>query len=150
MFSGFVGSVLDNPYHATFVIVMLAVFATISLNSNSNFFRRFKSSIGVSLLSATAAFLFTFISEIAVETGGWLDREFVVVFLCLAVVGASSIATVVFAPSRMTVIAGITVSLIIAVLIVEAGLWLNGYMRGRLSDEIVSLIVSSNGVYGSL
>lgn len=140
--------ILENPIGVSLSFVLLVAVSAISLRMEVTFLTAHQLSIVTGVVTAIGTFLILLISRLAVETGGWLDREFIVVLLCLAVVGASSVATIIFAPSRMTVIAGITVSLIIAVLIVEAGLWFDGYMRSRLSDETVSLIVNSNEIYG--
>ena len=80
---------------------------------------------------------------------GW-SREFVVVCCSLLVVFACSALTIVFTPARMNVIAGVSISLVEAILVVEVFVWITSYMRSRVEIDsrpstLLELIVPSLG-----
>ena len=64
-----------------------------------------------------------------------LSREVVIVGASIALIIILAIVTIVLTPSRMTVIAGIAIGLVVAVLMVETFLWVNGIMNHRLDQS---------------
>lgn len=61
-------------------------------------------------------------------------REIILISLCFLGIFVFGALTVYFTPSRMTIIAGISIGLILAVFAVEAFIWFTEYMRFRVND----------------
>jgi hypothetical protein len=105
--------------------------------------QRAKSGSYFPLLRLVVASVTASIAILSVAGRFWLEvienaipkREVAVVLVCLLLIVASIIITIYFNPSRMTVVAGVALGFIGAVLLLEAFLWLSGAIDGRLAQE---------------
>lgn len=91
------------------------------------------------LVSVAFTFILAIIGGISLLYSISLSGELLIVGACLLSIVIFSVITIYLTPSRMTVIAGISIGMIIAVFLVEFFIWLTAYMRARV--EAVSYLL---------
>lgn len=132
------GSVLIGAF--TIVALLLAVYERYVKRSHSGFARWFGVLVGT--LSAFLSFGVSFFRLFSENLLRFIDtpREVIVVVGCLVVILLSIVCTIYFRPARMTVIAGVALGFIAAVLFAEGIFAAQAYMEKRLNAEKKAVI----------